>query len=141
MRSYTQEQKAQIIAEWTLGVPAHALAKKHGIPRSTVRAWTGGLTIAPVVASEKREDLGALVYEYLATGLRALIAQARETAQAEYIQKQSADQLYLLHGTLADKLIAIFGAIERGRPAEDANADASQPVSASKAAQSEVAGT
>lgn len=114
--TYTDEFKAEVIARASMGEPVKALAREYKMPEATVRYWRDTAKAQPVLAPEKREDLGVLVYEYLVAGLQALIAQAREVAKAEYIQEQSADKLYLLHGTLADKLIALFGAIERGSP-------------------------
>ncbi len=115
MQTYSDEIKAQVIAEWHLGAAVAALARKHKIPRSTVRAWTTGLTTtAPVVAIQKREDLGLLVYEYLATGLKALIAQAGAMGDTEWFKKQG-ESTYLIHGTLADKLVIVFGGVERGQ--------------------------
>lgn len=114
MTEYAPELKAQVIADASLGMSKSAIARKYSIPRTTVRSWTEEAPPLPVAASEKRDDLGRLVFEYLTTGLEALIAQNREAARSEYIRAQPADALYLLHGTMADKLVAIFGAIEAG---------------------------
>ena len=115
MQSYTPELKAQILADLAMGTPIKTVVRKYKVPEGTIRYWRNTTDVAPALKPEKRDDLGLLVYEYLTTGLQALIAQARVVATPEYIQAQPADALYLLHGTLADKLIALFGAIERGR--------------------------
>jgi len=132
MKTYPPEVKAQVLIDFALGMSKAAIARKHSLPRTTVIDWitTQESPIPTVTDIEKKDDLGALVYEYLATGLNALIAQAREAARPEYIRAQPADALYLLHGTIADKLIAIFGAIERGQPEDSATQDEPAQLSA-----------
>ena len=114
MRQYTDEQKAHVIAEWELGASVKGLAAKHGVPRSTVTRWTSGSgrTLA-VTQIDHREELGRLVYEYLAAGLKALVAQAGVMGDPEWFKGQG-DSAHLIHGVLADKLVIIFGGVERG---------------------------
>lgn len=109
------ETKAQVLADHALGMSKSAIARKYEIPRTTVIAWIkdAGEILPTVTDTQKRDELGVLVYDYLATGLRALIAQVRESGEPTYIRAQPADKLYLLHGTIADKLIAILANIER----------------------------
>ena len=113
-QQYTDEIKAQVIAEWELGTSQAALARKHNIPRSTVRLWTAGQEpIATMTATQKREDLGELVFAYLAEGLRTLRTQAAAMGDSEWFKVQPGTQ-HLIHGVLADKLVIIFGGVERG---------------------------
>lgn len=96
-----------------MGVPVKALARKYKMPEATVRYWRDTAGAQPVLAPQKREDLGALVYEYLVTGLEALNAQARAMGDPEWFKGQG-ETAHLLHGVLADKLVLIFGGVERG---------------------------
>ena len=107
-RLYTDEIKAQVIAEATLGATVKGLARKYDMPEATVRYWRDTARAQPVLAPEKKDDLGHLVYDYIAATLRALTAQAEVVAEPEYIRAQPADKLYLLHGTMADKAVSVL---------------------------------
>lgn len=122
-RTYSNELRAQVIAEWQLGASLHSLSVKHDIPMSTVKGWLDRVerTVA-VPQKDQREELGRLVYDYLAAGLEALIAQARAMADPEWFKGQGGSH-HLIHGVLADKLVIIFGGVERGKPADDADDD------------------
>ncbi len=120
-QQFPPELKAQVIAAHQLGTPKSQIARELKVSRGYVQQVTRDQTSVAVLSTEKRADIGMLVYEYLTTGLEALIAQNREVGKADYITAQPADALYLLHGTIADKLIALFGAIERG-PRDDGEA-------------------
>jgi hypothetical protein len=117
MQTYTDEQRAAVIADAQLGMNKSAIARKHKLPRGTVQTWLRTSEVdraTALISSEKKSDLGMLLYEYLHTGLEALIAQNREVARPEYIRAQPADAIYLLYGTMADKLVSIFGALDTG---------------------------
>jgi hypothetical protein len=114
MASHQPQIKAQVIADFALGMNKSAIARKHGVPRQTVMTWLK--EVAPpisAVTGDKKEDLGALVYEYLTAGLQALIAQARAMGDPEWFKGQG-PTAHQIHGTLADKLVIVFGGIERG---------------------------
>lgn len=116
LQSYPPELKAQVIADFQLGASKSALSKKYNVPRTTVIDWVTSHEppIPTVTDIQKRDELGVLVYEYLATGLRALIAQARAMGDPEWFKGQG-ETAHQLHGTLADKLVIIFAGVERGR--------------------------
>ena len=108
--SYPPEIKAQVIAKHGLGEPKARIARDLGVSRGYVQQVTRDAP--PMLSSEKRDDLGRLVYEYVSATLLALTAQAKVAADPTYIWKQSADQLYLLHGTMADKAVSILERLE-----------------------------
>lgn len=111
MKTYPDEVKAQVIAEWQLGTPKAAIARKFNVSRSYVQQVTRYQE--PVLSIQKREDLGQLVYDYLAEGLKTLRLQAAAMGDTEWFKGQAGAQ-HLIHGTLADKLVIIFGGVERG---------------------------
>lgn len=117
MTNYPPAVKAQVITAWELGTPKAKIARDLGVSRGYVQQVTRGLPAQALLSSEKKDDLGELIYDYLVAGLRALAVQAREVSDPEYIKKQPADALYLLHGTIADKLILVLRGIERAQPA------------------------
>ncbi len=113
-RTYSPELKAQVIAEWNLGTAKNEIARKFDVPRGTVQQWTRGVDPAAVLSPQKREDLGELVFDYLAAGLKALISQAITMGDPEWFKGQGATA-HFIHGTLADKLVIIFQGVERGQ--------------------------
>lgn len=119
MASYPPETKAKVIADYALSGNKSAVARKHGVPRGTVMTWLKEAEPPlATVSNSQKEDLGALVYEYLAAGLHALIAQARTMGDPEWFKGQG-PTAHFIHGTLADKLVIVFGGIERGNQADD----------------------
>ncbi len=124
-RTYTQEQKATALAGLLTGIPAAQIAAEMGIPTSTIFHWkqvelnptergmiqTVQATTAYEKKEEGKEELGELVTEYLRESLRTLRLQAREFASHDWLQKQSANDVAILHGVLADKTIRVLSAI------------------------------
>lgn len=118
----TPETRAKVIAEWKLGSSLNKLSRDHSVPKTTVQRWVSdeqrNLSVPENAQADAREQLGKLVYEYLAVGLGALIAQAREASSPDFIREQG-PSLYLLHGVIADKVTLVLRALELGG-AEDA---------------------
>ncbi len=117
-RTYSPELKAQVTSEWLLGASVKGLAAKHKIPRTTIMRWTESIDRSLPVPQTAHEDLGLLVYEYLATGLKTLSSQARVMGDPEWFKRQG-ETAHYLHGVLADKLVIIFQGVENGQPEPD----------------------
>ena len=126
--TYPPELKAQVIAEHVLGDSYNTLARRHNVPKATIQHWLTDRPVSPMVIPEK-DELGAMVYEYLKAGLGALIAQANAAATPDVIRGQG-QSLYLLHGTLADKIVLILRGIEAGAAANDEQASLAGGASA-----------
>lgn len=122
MQAYTDEIKAAVIADAALGMSKSAIARKHKIPRTTVIAWVASHEppLPTVSDTKQREDLGALIYEYLTAGLQALISQSRIMGEPEWFKGQG-ETAHLIHGVLADKLVVIFAGVERGKEPDSDN--------------------
>ena len=110
MRTYPDELKAQIIAEWSMGATDRRLAITYDIPRSTIRNWTHGLVQA-VVTQEKQSDIDALYTEFVSEALLALRAAAR-VGQDEAWIRSLGPSAYQWMGTLADKVLAALAAFQ-----------------------------
>ena len=108
--------RAAALADLLLGCTISEVARKHGVDRKTVRGWKDAYPQVspspPVVPQQKERDLGALVADYLATGLQTLTAQARVAGDPDWITQQPAGELAIFHGVLADKLVRILAALE-----------------------------
>lgn len=113
-RTYTPELKAQVIADWLAGSSQLSLVRRYNVPRATIQRWTLAYERAlPVTKADEREELGALIYEFLIVGFRALIAQARAAGQPEFAARCD-ESWHQRFGTLADKVLIVAGAVQRG---------------------------
>lgn len=114
------EVRAAALADLVFMAPA-AVAAKYGLKPATVRQWKSlerptelALSeVDPSVITLKKQRIGALMMEYLEASLNALAAQAYVTSDPNYIVKQPADQLAILHGVIADKSIRLVEALHR----------------------------
>ena len=109
------EIRAAALADLVLMSPA-AVAAKYGIKSATVRSWKlrdGGQIVANLqhIATEKKDRIAVLALTYLEASLNAQIAQAYVTSDPNYINRQPAGELAILHGVLADKSIRLLEAL------------------------------
>lgn len=98
------------MAALLLGRSLSDVARDFDMPRATVQTWKSRQYSGPVavVASGKKELIGDLILEYVANGLNMLNEQTKVMADAEWIRKQSAEQVGILHGIIADKITRIL---------------------------------
>ena len=122
------EVKAAAMADLILLAPA-TVAAKYGIKPATVRQWKRRelAALAPMRVTdvtEKKSRIGALALEYLEANFNAQIAQAYVTSDPNYINRQPAGELAILHGVLADKSIRLLEALQpRDTDAHQPDAD------------------
>ena len=119
MQTYTDEMKAQVIADYALGLSKSAIAKKHNVSRTTVITWLANheRPVPTVSDAFQRDHLGQLVYDYLVTGFEALIAQHRIAADPEYLKGEGV-ALAEIYKALHGGVVSVAQAIERGQPVE-----------------------
>lgn len=115
-RSYSDEKKAAVLAALLEGQAVSHVADQYDIPRSTVSTWKRRDlgNVGETVASQKKEELGDLLVEYLRESLKALRAQVAHFGDPAWLAKQSADELAVLHGVQTDKAIRLLEALSRG---------------------------
>lgn len=89
-------------------------ARDFTLPKSTVSRIRGEIPKLELerTATQKRDSLEALLLAYLRTMLTTLQAQAEAVGDPEYVKAQSASELAVLHGVLADKTFRILSALE-----------------------------
>ena len=109
-RKYSEPERAAALADVVL-IGTSAAAAKYDIPRSTLITWQEQFSIVhnPLL---KRDRIGALVASYLEANLQALTAQAYVASDPEYINRQPADSLAILHGVMADKSVRLLEALQ-----------------------------
>lgn len=109
-RQYSEEERAAALAD-VLIIGQGATAAKYDIPRSTLATWQQKYEIVQN-STLKKGRIGALAASYLEANLQALTAQAYVASQPDYINRQSAENLAVLHGVMADKSIRLLEALQ-----------------------------
>lgn len=96
------------------GQGVNETARALNLPKATVSRIKSEITREKLeqVGTAREERLIDLVMDYVSTNLRTLKAQSIEVGRANYIKKQSASEIAVLHGVLADKTVRILAAIE-----------------------------
>ncbi len=119
---YTDELKAQVLADAKLGISQRDLARKYDVPRPTIKSWIGAAGRAVDIPVNAHARLAELVYGYLETGLLALIAANKEYARPEVIasavQSGTAHEIY---GAISRQVVQVFRGLELN---EEPGADA-----------------
>jgi len=108
---YSDHIKAQALAALLAGQSVAQVAATFGVPTGTLRSWKSrqrnGDAVA-TVATEKRELIGALLLDYLVSTLDTLKAQQVVFSDTEWLRKQSASEVAVLHGVLVDKAVRLL---------------------------------
>ncbi len=89
------------------------------MPKGTVSGWkrqAEGEAAGVGARATQKEEIGELLIGYLRANLSALTQQAKVFADPEWLQKQSASELAVLHGVQTDKAVRLLEALA---PPED----------------------
>lgn len=123
-RPVDPETKGKALADLATGMGVRAVARTYGLSQGTVSKWAAGVrtsvsTVVETMETIKKMSLPELCAEYLHASLEAQIAQARLFADPEWLHKQSAHDLAVLHGIHNDKVVRLLYAF---RPAKEESA-------------------
>ena len=110
------ETKAAVLAALLAGQSINDVAARFHLGKATVSAWrtAAGLDGTYPVRTQNGDELGDLVSAYLRENLITLKAQAAFFRDTEWLRKQSAADLAVLHGVSADKALRIISALQSG---------------------------
>lgn len=116
-RKHPDEVQAQVMAALLAGQGVTEVATQYDLDKSVVSRWRSAIPDDKLqrIATEKGRVIEELLFNYLTTTIKALTNQAEAASETEYITKQPADSLAVLHGVMADKSIRLLEAIERAR--------------------------
>lgn len=109
---YSEEFRAAVIADVVLLGPA-ATAAKYQLNQRLVHRWMKKYDTSTALAL-RQERIGNLLVAYLESNLQAQIAQAYVAADPEYLNRQPAESLAVLHRVLGDQSIRLLEALHRG---------------------------
>lgn len=113
-KEYSPEVKAAVMAALMTGQSVSSIAKEYSIPKGTVSGWkevTETLGGSEGVATQKRELIGDLLFDYLVANLKSLKIQAEHFGDKKWLERQSADALAVLHGVTVDKAVRLLEAL------------------------------
>lgn len=114
---YDDATKAAVMAALLMGQSVAEVAKRYQINPATVRSWKsrqqngGSVASLATVATEKRERVGELLFDYLEAMLRTLKVQAEHFSDKKWLDKQHAESLAVLHGVSVDKAVRLLEAL------------------------------
>jgi len=114
---YSPETKAAVLAALLQGQGAHEIATAFKLPEGTVRTWharvklSDGSASVSRVETQKREQIGELLIDYLHANLSTLRKQQEVFGDPAWLAKQNAADVAVLHGVMTDKAIRLLEAL------------------------------
>jgi len=115
-REYSEEQKAEVMAALLAGQSVREVARQYNIPRGTIATWSASIDRKISTDSDTKKEIGNLIVGYLAESLNTLRIQVRAFADEEWLHKQPASEVAVLHGVIADKAIRLLEALAGDEP-------------------------
>jgi len=118
--TYSPETKAAVMAAMLAGQGIEEVAAQYKIPSGTIKSWrvrakqpTTRRDASDVssVAPDKRQQIGDLLILYLRANLKTLEAQTAVFADKDWLTKQPASDLAVLHGVMTDKAVRLLEAL------------------------------
>jgi transposase-like protein len=118
-KAHDPETKAAVMAALLSGQGVNEVAQEYQLSPSVVSGWKSSLSSEQFerLRTEKAETFDGLLSDYLTANLRALQKQAEVASEPDYIRKQSAEKLAVLHGVMADKAVRLLEAYSGSGPA------------------------
>lgn len=130
-KKHSDEVQAQVMAALLAGQGVAEIAEQYQIPDSTVSDLRkrSEAEFGELRRKTKGEQLEALLFNYLTTTLNTLKCQSEIVGEREYVVKQPAGELAVLHGVMADKMVRLLEAAERAKlPSVEPSGVALQPT-------------
>ena len=111
-REYDEATKAAVMAALLTGQSISSVAKEYKIPKGTVSYWKEqAVNGVGTFSTQKKEETGDLLWDYLRTSLKTLKVQAEHFGDKEWLKQQNAADLAVLHGVSIDKAIRLLEAV------------------------------
>jgi transposase-like protein len=126
MQAHDGELKAQCIALLLQGQVPSAIEKTTGVSKWTIYKWKREGDVSQALKDmqeERRAEIEGLMFEYVTTGLRSLRKQAEVMGEDDWIRKQNAEGLAIVHGVAFDKVVRVLEAANTAAQIEDADGD------------------
>lgn len=114
-RKHSEEVRAQVMASLLAGQGVMEVASQYNLDASVVSRWKSAIPDdqLQVIATKKGERIEQLLFEYLTETLITLKEQTIIARERDYVTKQPAGELAVLHGVMADKAVRLLEAAHR----------------------------
>lgn len=114
--AHEPEVKAAVMAALLMGQSIESVAAEYKLPIGTVKvwAWKEQPRDMATVTEEHREEIGELLMRYVRTALHSMTTQQEHFGDKDWLAKQDASHLAVLHGVSLDKVIRLLEAIAGG---------------------------
>lgn len=101
------------------------VAAAYNLDEATVRNWKRKIPEERLteVNAKKRDRIGDLLAEYVCANITTLQVQAEHARDRTWLKEQSASEVAVLHGVLADKLCRILAAAEQAEDGRESGGD------------------
>lgn len=117
-REYDDATKAAVMAALLTGQSVSSVAREYSIPKGTVAYWKEqAVNKVEDFSTQKKQETGDLLWDYLRTSLKTLKVQAEHFGDKEWLNRQSAADLAVLHGVSVDKAIRLLEAVSNAAAA------------------------
>ena len=115
MAEYSEHIKAQALAALLAGQSFSEVAHAMGVPIGTLKSWkqrnadvVDSVAVDASTATAKKERIGSLLLDYMVTTLETLKTQQKVFGNEEWLLKQSASEVAVLHGVAFDKVVRLL---------------------------------
>ena len=114
-KPHSDELKAAVLAALIAGEGVEEVAEHFNLPLATVGTWKKEINPKQfeTLRNKKQKNFGDLLSSYLSETLETLSIQARHFRDKDWLERQSAAELGVLHGIQTDKAIRLLEALER----------------------------
>jgi transposase-like protein len=113
-KAHSPEVKAAVVAALLAGQGVTEVASQYHLDNSVVSRWKSNLgPEMQEVATKKRNEIDELLTNYLRETLVTLQVQQLHFRDKDWLAKQDASDLAILHGVSTDKAIRLLEAAER----------------------------
>lgn len=128
-KPHSDETKAAVMAALLAGQGVTEVAREFSLDESTVRNWKRTIAKETLtkINAKKGDRLAELTFGYLEGLLVSLTEQVGHVKTAEYVTKQPASEIAVLHGVMADKAFRLLSALPTGEPGGGADAVPGEP--------------
>jgi transposase-like protein len=122
-RRHSDETRAAVMASLLAGQGITETARQYNIDASLIYRWRQQIPRDKVQQLQRQQhehDFDKLLADYLAETLLTLRVQAEFFRNKEWLAKQDAHELAVLHGVATDKAIRLLEAVQLAHEPEDA---------------------
>lgn len=126
-KKHSDETQAQVMAALLAGQGVGQVSREYNLSKSVVSRLKNSMDLEQL-EPKKGDEIENLLFGYLQTTLQTLRNQADIVGEREYVIKQPAGELAVLHGVMADKAVRLLEAAERARAMAPRQLEAETPT-------------